>query len=185
MRAILTTCFLAIISIPTLAQTANAPVPMLDLQRYSGQWHEIAHLPMFWQRQCRGDITATYTLQPGGTVGVRNACRTEDGSMDVSEGVARPVAGKPGALEVRFAPDWLSWLPWTWADYWVIDLDPDYRWAVVGSPSREYLWILSRTPSMEQTQFDRLKTKAEAKGYDLRELKVMTKLAGSSAASTN
>ena len=83
---------------------------------------------------------------------------------------------KPGALEVRFAPQWLSWVPWTWADYWVIDLDPSYRWAVVGSPSRDYLWILSRTPTMDSAQFEQLKRKAEAKGYDLRDLQVMTTL---------
>src|SRR5688572_13782294 len=114
---------LAAFALPAFAQEqVNAPVQQLDLQRYSGQWHEIAHLPMFFQRQCVGDITATYTPNADGTVGVRNACRTEDGTTDVSEGIARAVEGKPGALEVRFAPDWLSWLPMAWADYWVIDL---------------------------------------------------------------
>ena len=89
-------------------EQVNVPVEQLDLQRYAGQWHEIAHLPMFWQRDCVGDITATYTPNPDGTVGVRNACRVKDGTTDVSEGVARPVDGKPGALEVRFAPEWLA-----------------------------------------------------------------------------
>lgn len=176
MQRILIGLAIVLLSAPAVARETNAPVPALDLQRYSGQWHEIAHLPMFWQRQCVGDITATYTPQPQGMIGVRNACRTKSGSTDVSEGVARPVPGKPGALEVRFAPQWLSWVPWTWADYWVIDLDPSYRWAVVGSPSRDYLWILSRTPTMDSAQFEQLKRKAEAKGYDLRDLQVMTTL---------
>lgn len=158
------------------AQEANAPVPALDLQRYSGQWHEIAHLPMFFQRQCVGDITATYTPNADGTVGVRNACRTKDGTTDVSDGIAREVEGKPGALEVRFAPDWLAWLPMAWADYWVIDLDPDYRWAVVGGPDREHLWILAREPEMNRALFQRLKARAAARGYNLRELKVMAPL---------
>jgi apolipoprotein D and lipocalin family protein len=156
--------------------TANAPVPALDLQRYSGQWHEIAHLPMFWQRQCVGDITATYTPRPDGTVGVRNACRTSDGKRDVSEGVARPVSGKPGQLEVRFAPEWLAWVPMVWADYWVIDLDPQYRWAVVGGPDRDHLWVLSRTPGMDRALLEQIKTRAMAKGYRLDELKVMAPL---------
>jgi apolipoprotein D and lipocalin family protein len=156
--------------------TANAPVPALDLQRYSGQWHEIAHLPMFWQRQCVGDITATYTPKPDGTVGVRNACRTSDGTRDVSEGVARPVGAKPGQLEVRFAPEWLSWVPMVWADYWVIDLDPQYRWAVVGGPDRDNLWVLSRTPGMDRTLFEQIKARATAKGYRLDDLKVMAPL---------
>lgn len=167
---------LALCPIARADDTVNAPVPQLDLQRYSGQWHEIAHLPMFFQRQCVGDITATYTPRADGTIDVRNACRTKDGSTDVSEGIARPVAGKPGQLEVRFAPEWLSWLPLVWADYWVIDLDPEYRWAVVGGPDREHLWVLAREPRMNHALFQRLKARAAAKGYNLRELKVMAPL---------
>ena len=102
-----------------------------------------------------------------GSIGVLNACRTKDGSMDQSQGVARPVEGHPSRLEVRFAPDWLSWLPAVWADYWVIALDPDYQWAMVGEPGRDYLWILSREPSMDRALFEQLKSKAEGMGYDL------------------
>ena len=79
-------------------------VPQLDISRYAGQWNEIAHLPMFFQRQCVGDITARYSLDAPGKIGVLNACRTKDGSMDQSAGTARPVEGHPGRLEVRFAP---------------------------------------------------------------------------------
>ena len=152
------------------AASAVQPVasePELDLSRYAGQWHEIAHLPMFFQRQCVSDITARYSLDGPGSIGVLNACRTKDGSMDESQGVARPVEGHPGRLEVRFAPDWLSWLPAVWADYWVIALDPDYQWAMVGEPGRDYLWILSREPSMDRALFEQLKAKAEGMGYDL------------------
>jgi apolipoprotein D and lipocalin family protein len=77
---------------------------------------------------------------------------------------------------VRFAPDWLSWLPWVWADYWVIALDPGYQWAVVGEPDRDYLWILSREPSMDRAQFEQLKARAEAMGYDLSPLIVAAPL---------
>lgn len=126
-------------AVPASAESkvANTPVASLDLPRYAGQWHEIAHLPMFFQRKCVSDITATYMPRSDSNITVRNACRTKTGGMDVSEGVARPVDGQPGALEVRFAPTWLSWLPMVWADYWVVDLDPDYwtritsgRWSV-------------------------------------------------------
>lgn len=151
-------------------------VANLDLSRYAGQWHEIARLPMFFQRQCVGDVTASYILRDDALIGVRNACRTQDGGTDVSEGVARPVQGQPGQLEVRFAPDFLSWLPFVWADYWVIDLDPDYQWAVVGEPRRRYLWILSRTPAMERGLFERIKQRAQAKGYDLSPLIVSAPL---------
>ena len=148
----------------------NAPVDSLDLDRYAGQWHEIAHLPMFFQRKCIDRITATYTRQSNGTIEVRNACRTRSGDVDESIGVARPVDGRQGALEVRFAPGFLSWLPMVWADYWVIDLDPGYRWAVVGGPSRKYLWVLSREPSMERAQFERITARARAKGYPVDKL---------------
>ncbi len=157
---------------PVHAQSAeaNRPVPQLDLQRYSGTWHEIAHLPMFFQRHCVDRITATYTRKADGTVEVRNACATRNGTMDESVGVARPVPGQPGALEVRFAPQWLSWLPMVWADYWVIDLDPEYRWAVVGGPSRKYLWILSREPRMARATFESITSRAAALGYPVERL---------------
>jgi apolipoprotein D and lipocalin family protein len=111
------------------------------------------------------NITATYTLREDGKVGVRNACDTADGTPMVSEGTARTVAGKPGQLEVRFAPDWLSWAPMVWADYWVVELDPEYRWAVVGGPSRKYLWVLSRTPTMARTDFEAIRAGAARRGY--------------------
>lgn len=167
---------LALASAGALAAKPVTSVPELDISRYAGQWYEIAHLPMSFQKQCVGDITARYSLDAPGRIGVLNACRTRDGGTDQAQGTARPVPGHPGRLEVRFAPDWLSWLPWVWADYWVIALDPGYQWAVVGEPDRDYLWILSREPSMDRTQFEQLKAKAEAMGYDLSPLIVAAPL---------
>lgn len=149
----------------TAASLSNKPVSALDLGRYAGQWHEIAHLPMYFQRQCKDHITASYTALPDGNIGVRNACRTKEGKQDESQGIAKPAGGTAGALKVRFAPDWLSWLPWVWADYWVVELDPDYQWAVVGSPTRKYMWVLSRTPTMSRDQFQRLVENAKQRGY--------------------
>jgi len=149
---------------------ANKPVPELDLQRYTGAWHEIAHLPMYFQRKCVDNITATYTAQKDGSIEVRNACRTADGERIESVGEARPVAGHPGQLKVRFAPGWLSWLPFVWADYWVIDLDKDYGWAVVGGPGQKYLWVLSRTPTMDKDLFERIKATAGRRGYPVANL---------------
>lgn len=145
-------------------------VPALDISRYAGEWHEIARLPMFFQRKCVREITAQYTLNEDGQIGVRNRCRTADGELEEVDGVARRIEGHPGRLEVRFAPDWLSWMPFTWADYWVIALDPQYQWAVVGEPGREYLWILARTPELGRTQFDQIKAQVVAMGYDLEDL---------------
>lgn len=149
------------------AAEAVTSVRQLDISRYAGQWHEIAHLPVSFQDRCAGDITAAYTLREDSQIGVRNACRTPQGETTVAEGIARPVKGHPGRLEVRFTPDWLSWVPFLWADYWVIDLDPGYTWAVVGEPDRDYLWILSREPAMDRALFEQIKARATAMGYDL------------------
>mgnify|MGYP003575868144 CR=1 FL=1 len=173
---LLTGLALALPTRPAVAATPVASVTELDLSRYAGQWYEIAHLPVSFQRQCVADITATYALRADGTISVHNACRTRDGDRAVADGVARTVEGHPGRLEVRFAPGWLSWVPMVWADYWVIALDPDYQWVLVGDPDREYLWILSREPSMDATLFARLKARAEAMGYDLSPLVVAAPL---------
>jgi apolipoprotein D and lipocalin family protein len=166
---------LAMAATPTAAPLSNTPVATLDLARYAGQWHEIAHLPMFFQRQCVGDITARYTVQADGTIEVRNACRTRSGDQDESVGAARP-GSRPGALEVRFAPAWLGWVPGIWADYWVVELDPEYRWAVVGGPSRKYLWVLSRTPAMDRATFQGIRSRAAQRGYAVDKLVMASEL---------
>lgn len=171
MRYLLALC--VALALPAFAAKPVQSVPQLDISRYAGEWHEIAHLPMFFQRKCVGDITARYTLEDDEQIGVRNACRTRDGSVDAAEGMARRVQGYPGRLQVRFAPDALDWLPMVWADYWVIDLDPDYQWAVVGEPDREYFWILARTPTMERALLEQIKARAVAMGYDLTPLVVV------------
>ena len=164
----LTTAVLATAS--AVAAATNAPVASLDLQRYAGQWHEIAHLPMFFQRHCADQITATYTINPDDSIGVHNACRARNGKMDASDGVAKAVPGQPAALKVRFAPRILAWLPWVWADYWVVEIDPNYQWAVVGGPSRKYLWVLSRAPSMDAKLFAQIRERARERGYPVDKL---------------
>ena len=163
-------------SAPLWAASPVTSVDTLDMGRYAGQWHDIAHLPVSFQKKCVGDITATYALRAEGRISVHNVCRTAEGERLAAEGVARPVKGHPGRLQVRFAPDWLAWMPLVWADYWVIALDPDYQWALVGDPDRKYLWILSRAPSMDSALFARITSRAEAMGYDLAPLKVMAPL---------
>jgi len=161
-------------ALPCVAAEPVRAVSDMDIDRYAGQWHEIAHLPVSFQKKCVGDITATYSLRSDGRISVLNRCRVDDGGYLQAEGIARAVEGEPGKLQVRFAPDWLSWLPLVWADYWVIALDPDYQWAMVGEPDRRYLWILSRTPDMPDGQLQALKARAEAMGYDLAPLRIMT-----------
>jgi len=161
---------------PVAAATLpNEPVRSLDLNHYAGQWHEIARLPMYFERKCLDGVTARYTPNADGTVRVDNTCRTRKGRMSVT-GVARIKDGQPGALEVRFAPGWLSWLPVTWADYWVIEVDPDYQWAVIGSPGRKHLWILARKASMDHALFRTLKEHSRQRGYDVDQLMITAPL---------
>lgn len=156
---------LAIVTLPVAASTLpNQPVSSLDLHRYAGTWHEIARLPMYFQRKCLDGVVATYTPSPDGTIHVHNSCRTAKGLMSVN-GIARISDDQPAALQVRFAPAWLTWLPMAWADYWVIEVDCDYQWAVIGSPSRKHLWILARQPFMDRELFQKLRDHSGQRGY--------------------
>ncbi len=148
------------------------PVPSVDLVRYAGTWFEIARFPNRFQEKCTGDVTASYTVLEDGTIQVVNKCRKEDGTFDEAEGKARRKSEEEPSskLEVRFAPAFLSFLPFVWADYWVIDLAPDYSYAVVSGPSREYLWILSRSPRMEQARYDEILDRLRAQGFDVSRL---------------
>jgi apolipoprotein D and lipocalin family protein len=157
--------------LPLLLMTIAAPLPTqdwVDLARYAGRWYEIARLPNRFQEQCAGDVAATYTLRTDGRVTVVNECRRKDGTLARAEGVARRAEAKgPAArLKVRFAPAFLSFLPLVWGDYWIVELDRDYRYAVVGDPSRRYLWILSRRPEMDEATYASLTDRARALGFD-------------------
>jgi apolipoprotein D and lipocalin family protein len=145
-------------------------VDAVDLQNYAGVWFEIARFPNRFQRECTGEVTATYTLQPGGRLQVVNRCQSHGKTIE-ARGTARVVDARTQArLKVRFAPAVLSFLPFVWGDYWIIGLDADYGWAVVGSPDREYLWILSRTPAMSSEDLQRARAAAAANGFDLERL---------------
>jgi apolipoprotein D and lipocalin family protein len=116
-------------------------------------------------------VTADYTLLDNGTVEVRNRCILANGDFDESVGSARlvPVAGQPGAgrLEVRFAPEWLGWLPLVWGDYWILKLDRDYQVALVGTPNRQYLWVLSRAPRLDDDLLQAELDYARTLGFDV------------------
>ena len=146
-------------------------VPSVDLSRYTGKWFEIARLPNKFQKDCTGEVTATYSLLGEGQLKVVNECR-KNTRMEQAEGKAR-LATKDGPnskLKVRFAPSWLSWLPLVWGDYWIIDIGRDYSYSVVGTPDRKYLWILSRAPQMDDMTYERVVEKARAQGFDVAKL---------------
>ncbi|HEX4999899.1 MAG TPA: lipocalin family protein, partial [Terriglobia bacterium] len=144
-------------------------VPDVDLQRYAGEWHEIARLPNRFQKDCIVDVTANYTLRKDGRIDVTNRCRTKDGKFIEAKGVAKTVGkGQPNSvLKVRFAPAFLSFLPMVWGDYQILALAPDYSYAAVGSPDLKYLWILSRTPHMPENTYQKLVEAMRSQGFNV------------------
>jgi apolipoprotein D and lipocalin family protein len=146
-------------------------VPSVDVPRYMGTWHEIAKYPNWFQRKCASSTQATYSLQADSRVQVLNRCKTDKGEWTEALGAARQIGGPTSAkLKVRFAPEWLSFIPMVWGDYWIIDLDPQYQWVMVSEPRREYLWILSRTPQMPAATYQALLAKLEVLGFDLKKI---------------
>ncbi len=142
--------------------------PTVDLERYAGTWYEIARLPNRFQEKCAGEVEARYQPRPDGRITVVNRCRTATGEVTDATGVARRVEGEPpSVLEVRFAPAFLSFLPSVWGDYRIIALGPDYDYAVVGTPDRKYLSILSRIPTMDPPQYEKLLGEAKSQGFDV------------------
>lgn len=143
------------------------PVASLDIPRYMGTWYEIAKYPAWFQRKCVGSTSAQYSLLEGGRVQVLNRCKMANGEWNEALGVARQIGGTTSAqLKVRFAPEWLSFIPMVWGDYWVIALDPQYQWSIVSEPSRQYLWILSRTPGLPRNTYEALLQQLGAMGFD-------------------
>lgn len=175
--------------VPALAVTAvlasaASPQPLgvapsVDLSRYAGKWYEIGRLPNRFQNSCAGEVIAAYSLLEGDQLKVVNQCRQNNGQTTTAEGEARLAdkSGRNSKLKVRFAPAWLSWLPAVWGDYWIIDLAPDYSFSVVGTPDRKYLWILSRTPQMDDAIYQRIVKQTAAKGFDVPRL-VRTRQSG-------
>jgi len=168
-RTILLAVALASLGPPPPAELAPmTPVPALDLQRYAGVWYEIARLPNPFQAKCARSVVVRYGLRDDGRLDVVNECAETDGRIHRASGVARLAdpKGPPSKLKVRFAPAFLSFLSAVWGDYWVIDLAPDYSYAVVGEPKRQYLWILSRSPRMPEPLYAEILERA-ARLYDV------------------
>lgn len=140
-------------------------VDSVDLNRYTGKWYEIAHLPFYWQNDCV-NTTATYSIKENGEIRVINQCRHQEffGKIREFEGKARVVDAKTNAkLEVQF-----FW-PF-WGDYWILDLADDYNYVLVGTPDKKYLWVLSRSQKMEKELLAKLVKKAASLGYDVKKL---------------
>jgi apolipoprotein D and lipocalin family protein len=161
---------LAVLGVPPQATASKSvpslnTVPYVDLNRYMGQWYEIASFPQRFQKGCVAS-TATYELRNDGKVKVLNKCRqaTLDGKIRTANGTAWVVDRQTNAkLKVSFF--------WPFSgDYWVIDLGSNYEYAVVGHPGRNYLWILSRTPQIDPAVYDAIIGRLKAQQYDVTRL---------------
>jgi apolipoprotein D and lipocalin family protein len=141
-----------------------------------GTWYQVALYPNRFQKQCVSDTSASYRQRADGMVEVLNRCKDSAGKWDEAQGLGRPIGRlldgrlSPAQLEVSFLPAWLRWLPVGWGSYWVLSLADDGRYAVVGEPTREYLWILSRTPQLRPEDDQRIRDFLLAHGYDLNRL---------------
>jgi apolipoprotein D and lipocalin family protein len=151
-----------------LQQGASAPPrtdTSVDLQQFGGTYYEIARSPNHFQTQCVGDVTVNYTVRTDGRLEVLNRCRRENGTIAQVRGVGRP--GADGRIEVQFAAPWLSLGRRRWGNYVILAAGPDYSYAVIGWPRRDYLWILSRLPRMPQLAYKQALEIAKAYGYDV------------------
>ncbi len=146
-------------------------VASVDLDRYAGTWYEIARLPMWFQRHCV-DSKAVYTLRSDGRVGVHNECVTDDGGLATADAVATVVDAKTNARLMVVFDNWFARLFGSSREgnYWILDLDPEYRAALVGTPDRRYLWILARTPRIDDLTYQRLVQQARGFGYPVENL---------------
>jgi apolipoprotein D and lipocalin family protein len=135
-------------------------VAQVNLERYSGKWFEIARYPNWFQRGCTGETTAEYTPMDDGRIRVVNRCQTASGKWKEVQGTAKVIPGTNQArLKVNFGGP-IS------GDYWVIGLDDkEYQWAVVGHPSRWFLWLLAREPQVSPETLEKMITLAEKQGY--------------------
>jgi apolipoprotein D and lipocalin family protein len=164
-------CFLTIGFAHSAENLEPKTVGSVDLKRYQGTWYELARLPMYFQRNC-AQSEAHYGLKDDGNVSVLNRCRDKDGQWQEINGTASPQeAGKTDRLWVVF-DNWFSrLLPGiTKGAYWVLYIDDGYKTAVVGTPDRKYLWLLSRTAHVSETTRQELLSKAQQQGYDTTKL---------------
>ena len=145
-----------------LGLPALQTVERVELSRYVGTWYEIASFPQSFQEGCTA-TTATYTVRDDGDIDVLNRCRRDSlqGELDEAEGRARVTDRRTNSrLEVSFFRPF-------WGEYWIIDLGADYEYAVVGHPSRDYLWILSRSPTMDEDVYAGILERLREQGYQL------------------
>ena len=155
------------------------PVEKIDIDRYLGSWVEIASIPQFFQRKCVRDTKATYSAGKDSLIRVENICTGADGAREKAEGRARGVdPDSPAKLEVTFLELFGEYRFWVSGGYWVIALDADYQWAVVGHPSRRFGWVLARDRRLSSVALAEIIGRIKLQGYDACEFVVTPQTGG-------
>ena len=162
--------FLFFFSFSTFA-TEVRTVDYVDLERYLGTWYEIASIPQRFQKNCYSHTQAEYSFASNGQIKVINSCLTQNEEQEMVEGRAKVAIddGSNAKLKVTFVR-FLDWVYLFAGNYWIIDLANDYSYAVVGDPTAQYAWILSRTPSLPLQSLEMAKRALISNGYDLCQL---------------
>jgi apolipoprotein D and lipocalin family protein len=140
-------------------------VSFVNLKKYAGKWYEIAKIPNRFQKGCVRNTTAEYKLRDDSDIDVINRCIEADGSVNEAEGLAKVVDEKSNSkLEVSFVS--IFGIHLFWGDYWIIGLDKNYEYAVIGHPERKYGWILNRSPKMSEEKLKEAFEILKENGYD-------------------
>ncbi len=151
---------------PRVYLTAPTTVARVDLTRFMGRWYEMARLPYFTERRCVADVVADYRLGEDGMIHVSNRCRYRDGRIGEARGLARVLdAGHNARLQISFRM--LYGVYMFWDDFWVIGLgnDYDYKYALIGQPTRTRAWVLARDPATADAQVDTWLREFGEKGF--------------------
>lgn len=179
------TLFLVLLMSGLISATSYADqetVDQVDLTRYVGKWYEIASIPQTFTKQCVSNTTAKYTSLPSGEIQVINSCDKSDGKRSVAEGRAKVVDTVTNAkLKVTFVK-FFDWIFRFGGDYWIIGLEDNYRYAIVGHPTKDYAWILSRDPAMSKEDLLSAYGILKSNGYDT--CKILTTVQNSGISET-
>lgn len=139
-------------------------VPFVDIVRYSGKWFEIASIPNRFQKECARGTMAEYALVENHRIAVTNSCIRENGTLDRAQGIAR-IENPESNAELKVSFFRLFGVNFFWGDYWIMGLDPDYRYAFIGTPDRKYGWLIARAPELDTASMDKLWGLVKSQGY--------------------
>ncbi len=139
-------------------------VKYVNLEKYAGKWYEIAKIPNFFQKKCKKNTTAEYTLMDNQTLQVVNRCYGKNEEIIETNGIAKIVDFQTNAkLKVSFL-NICGFRPF-WGDYWIIGLDTEYTYAIIGTPNRKYGWLLSKSPYLSENILNTIQQELEKNGY--------------------